>query len=300
MKPDFFIAGGAKCGTTALFHYLSKHPSIFMPRIKEPQYFCSDLKTIGGVRTFQEYTSLFASVPAGSRTGEASCWYLYSKAAIQRIMAHNPAAKIIVILRNPADAAHSLHAAAWGHGHENIESFEAAWQAQSARLAGRSMPPNWPEAATLQYGAIYQYAEQIRRVVDFVPPAQRHIVIYEEFFANPRVHYAQLLDFLGVSTNADATFPVVNSAVGSRWTMVDRALRRPPRVLSKIYGPVRPLLHAVGLHPGRIMWRLNTVSRPKAVLCPRFRSRLEGFFATDIAQLELLLGRSLEVWRKAA
>ncbi len=35
-RPDFVIAGAAKSGTTALFEYLSRHPGVFMPRLKEP------------------------------------------------------------------------------------------------------------------------------------------------------------------------------------------------------------------------------------------------------------------------
>jgi tetratricopeptide (TPR) repeat protein len=41
-RPDFFIAGAAKSGTTALFEYLSRHPSVFIPSIKEPNFFCTD------------------------------------------------------------------------------------------------------------------------------------------------------------------------------------------------------------------------------------------------------------------
>src|SRR5215470_2841180 len=135
-QPDFCIAGAAKCGTTALFEYLAGHPQVFMPRMKEPKFFCADLKTTGGVYTLADYRALFAAAPAHCLTGEASTLYLYSTVAIERLMAHNPDAKIIVMLRYPVDAAHSLHAAAWSHWHENMESFEEAWRLQRARLAG--------------------------------------------------------------------------------------------------------------------------------------------------------------------
>ena len=42
--PDFFIAGHAKCGTTALYEMLRRHPAIFMPELKEPLYFATDLR----------------------------------------------------------------------------------------------------------------------------------------------------------------------------------------------------------------------------------------------------------------
>jgi len=162
VRPDFFIVGAAKCGTTALFEFLSRHPLVFMPRIKEPKFFCTDLETTGGVYTGRDYRALFADVPDRFLTGEASALYLYSEVAIQRLMMYNPSARIIVMLRHPVEAAHSLHASRWGFGHEDIPAFEAAWRAQAARLAGKQLPRGWPDPATLQYGAMYRYAPQVR------------------------------------------------------------------------------------------------------------------------------------------
>jgi hypothetical protein len=297
-RPDFFIVGAAKCGTTALFQYLSQHPAVFMPAMKEPKYFCTDLKTVGSVRTYADYRALFAPASAECVTGEASCWYLYSKIAIERIMAHNPDAKIIVMLRYPVDAAHSLHAAAWGYKHENIGDFEDAWRVQGARLSGEHMPPHWPEPLTLQYGAMYRYTEQVRRVLSHVPEKQRHFIVYEEFFADPRRHYAKVLEFLNLAPNANTTFSVVNPAVGPRSSLVDRLLRKPPRWLAGTYSLLRPLVHAAGLNPAEMLWTLNSVPQKKTALRPAFRDELERYFADDIAELEKLLGRQL--WRRPA
>jgi hypothetical protein len=43
-KPNFFIVGAPKCGTTAMAHYLSEHPDIFMSSPKEPHYFNFDFE----------------------------------------------------------------------------------------------------------------------------------------------------------------------------------------------------------------------------------------------------------------
>ena len=42
-RPDFFIVGAFKAGTTALYEYLRAHPQIFMSVPKEPMYFGQDL-----------------------------------------------------------------------------------------------------------------------------------------------------------------------------------------------------------------------------------------------------------------
>ncbi len=293
-KPHFFIVGAPKCGTTALFQYLSQHPSVFTAPMKEPKFFCTDLKS-GGKLSYEAYMAIFATAAAECITGEASALYLYSKVAIERIMVHNPDAKIIVMLRYPVDAAHSLHAAAWSYKHENIANFEDAWRVQAERLSGKYLPPNCFEPASLQYGAMYRYTTQVRRVLDHVPEKQRHIIIYEEFFADPGRHYAETLEFLNLPPAANTTFSVVNRAVGPRSSLLDRLLRKPPRWLAGLY---RPLVHATGLHPAGTLWRLNTVPQEKTAMRPGFRDELDRYFADDIAELEKLLGQQL--WRSAS
>ncbi len=82
-RPDFFIAGALKCGTTSLFNYLRAHPAVFMPANKEPNYFCGDLVAHWPdgapfrVGTLAEYEALFSTAPPQALTGEASVFYLY-------------------------------------------------------------------------------------------------------------------------------------------------------------------------------------------------------------------------------
>ena len=40
--PDFFIVGHAKCGTTALYEMLKRHPQVFMSDPKEPMFFARE------------------------------------------------------------------------------------------------------------------------------------------------------------------------------------------------------------------------------------------------------------------
>jgi len=296
-RPDFFIAGAAKCGTTALAQYLGSHPSVFIPGIKEANFFCTDLKAKGGVDTPAQYESLFANVAAQHICGDASALYLYSRVAIGRLMQYNPRAKVIAMLRYPVDAAHSLHSARWGHGHENVEDFEQAWRLQAARLAGLHMPPQWPDPMTLQYGDMYRYAGQIARLLQQVPEPQRLVLVFEEFFADPRAHYRRVLDFLGLDGAGPDEFPVVNSSIGPRSRRLDRFMREPPPWLAAPYRIVRPLFHAAGFSIVGALRTLNAAPRPKMPLRAEFRVELARFFADDIAMLEELLGRPL--WRDA-
>src|SRR6266545_5937438 len=126
-RPDFFIVGAPKCGTTALNDYLKDHPEIFISARKELHFFGSDLVFRGPRRiTEQEYLSFFAPARHEKRLGEASVWYLYSQQAAAEIKAFSPAARIIIMLRNPVDMMYSLHSQRLYNGRETISDFAKA------------------------------------------------------------------------------------------------------------------------------------------------------------------------------
>jgi hypothetical protein len=290
-KPDFFIAGAPKCGTTALSGYLAAHPAVFIPELKEPDYFCTDVQWYGHyIATLTEYEALFSSAPPHVLTGEASVMYLYSKVAIGKVMAHNANAKIIVMLRNPIEAARSMHAYQWYHELENVGDFEQAWRLQKLRLEGRHLPPRWPNPHLKQYGAIYCYAPQVRRLLAQVPRTQCLFLLSEEFFADPSRQFARVLEFLGLPPDSARTaFPMVNQTIGVRSARLERLLRHPPPALMAL----RRAAHAVAFHPVRALQRFNRVAGRKPPLRESFRAELEEYFSVDVAELEQLLDRRL-------
>jgi hypothetical protein len=114
--PDFFIAGAPKAGTTAVHAALARHPALYMSAVKEPKLFLTDgpPPTSGGpddVQTYREhvwrrddYEALFDPARAGVMRGESTPFYLYNQAALRRIRALIPGARLIVILRDPVEA----------------------------------------------------------------------------------------------------------------------------------------------------------------------------------------------------
>ncbi len=142
VTPNFFIVGAPKCGTTALYEYLRPHPSIFMPRHKEPHYFASDLGTYPFIKTLDDYRRLFDGAgPQHLRVGEASVYYLRSTTAIANIRAFNPDAKLIAMFRNPVEMVHSLHSQLLYVAEENESDFEPPGGFRSgAARAKRSLP----------------------------------------------------------------------------------------------------------------------------------------------------------------
>ena len=114
--PNLFILGAGKCGTTTIYHYLMRHPSIYMSRIKEPTHFCRLFQV---VKNPIEYYQLFDGAKGESFIGEASHAYLTDPSSCRVIKALFPLAKFILILRNPADRAYSLYNHMRYHGFES-------------------------------------------------------------------------------------------------------------------------------------------------------------------------------------
>ena len=212
-------------------------------------------------------------------------------------MAHNPKAKIIAILRNPIEAARSLTAYQCHYDWEEVFDFEQAWRLQEPRRQGRHLPARWPYPDHLQYGPLYSYASQVSRLLAQVPRTQCLLLIFEEFFADPRREFARVLEFLKLPPiSAETAFPVVNQTIGARSARVGRLLRHPPSALLRL----RRAAHAIGLHPLRALQGLNRVASRKPPLRKAFRAELEDYFSRDVAELEELLGRKLWSLREGA
>ena len=162
-RPNFFIVGAPKSGTTALYEYLLGHPNVFMPRLKEPHYFaCDRSETISFVRSFKEYLDLFKdATDTQLAIGEASTSYLYLKTPIRRIFDFDPNAKLIAMVRNPIEVSYAYHGWMILAFNEDERDFEKAWQLQNARKKGAHIPRICHEPFWLQYADVAKVGEQI-------------------------------------------------------------------------------------------------------------------------------------------
>src|SRR4026207_705955 len=126
MKPNFFIVGAPKSGTTSLYFYLKSHPQVFLPRRKELLFFCDDLHFTYPILNEQQFLDYYREVKDKQAAGEVSVWNLYSKKAAQNIFHFNPDSGIIAILRHPVDMLYALHSNYVFNNNETITDFENA------------------------------------------------------------------------------------------------------------------------------------------------------------------------------
>jgi hypothetical protein len=299
--PDFFIPGAPKCGTSALHTYLREHPGVFMPECKEPHYYATDFpsKRDACVGSRERYLELFAGAPADALCGEASVWYLYSEHAIGNILADNPEAKFIVMLRNPVEVAHALHQTGLRALAEDVPDFERAWRLQDERAQHRHLPRHCREPKFLQYRAASSFAPQVERLCAQVARERILFVLFEHFAAQPAQVYAEVVHFLGLPHCGRQTFPKINASHVRRSQVLVSAMGSLAALLGPAYTPTKRALNAIGLHPGHSLERWNHRPQPRPALDARFKAELVEAFATDVDRLEALLGRSLDVWRAA-
>src|SRR5262249_36967074 len=141
----FLVLGVAKAGTTSLHSYLSQHPQIYMSRMKEPHFFAygeAPLPAFIGpgvdrlkdriVATWDAYQTLFAEMNGERACGEVSTTNIMQRAC-ERIKHYLPKARLIVILRQPAERAYSQFLHMRRYGWEPMADFAAALAAEEMR-----------------------------------------------------------------------------------------------------------------------------------------------------------------------
>jgi hypothetical protein len=299
-KPDLFIVGAPKCGTSAMDQYLAAHPQVFMAQ-KEMHGFGADLRFGAQFyrRDLAAYLDEFASRKGENRAGEASVWYLFSQQAAAEIHAFNPEARIIIMLREPAEMLYSLYSQFRYDGNEHLRSFEQALAAEDDRRAGRLITRQTYFPQGLVYRDIARYTEQVRRYFDIFGREQVHVIIYDDLRADARATYCRVLDFLGVDSSRIATdFKVINGNKSVKHSAL-RGLLNDPLVRSTAVAIGRRLPRPVftALHDAeRRLWKLNSRPERRLPLAPELRAQLKREFAPEVEQLSQLLGRDLTHW----
>jgi len=290
-KPDFFIVGAPKCGTTSLHDYLDQHPDIFMSPVKEPCYFGRDTGVIPGVRDETTYRKLFRG--AGERIcGEASTVYLASKTAAREIHAWNPDARIIIMLRDPVGFLQSYHNQQVYEGNEDITEFGDALAAEPDRRAGRRLPRRVQRVEALYYREAARFTAQVRRYFDIFPRETIHVVLYDEYAADTLAEVRKVYAFLGVDATFEPRIEVHHARPVARLGWLHRVLVNPR--LRHWGKRMLPDIFATRL--GVMLVRWNTRAGERADVPENLRRELLEEYRDEYRELGDLIGRDLSHW----
>lgn len=291
-RPQFFIIGAPKCGTTSLYHWLKTHPQIFMPTAKEPHFFTSELSDrYCRVRDIEKYLALFDDAHENQICGEASVLYSFFPKSIEKVLEFNPAAKIIYMIRNPIEMAPSYHGQLLVNLEEDVVDFEKAWSLMAQRHAGENLPKTSTDHVLLQYAQVCALGQHLKQIATIVPKGQLKVILLSDLAENPQKIYGQVLEFLGVNNDGRKEFEPVNegAAIHSRLLQKIRASHSPLLKLKRRF--LKKII------PNRILEKLNRAKRRRVVLSPLFQVLLKETFEEDIKIIEKYLKRDLSQWR---
>ncbi|MGK7295119.1 MAG: sulfotransferase domain-containing protein, partial [Candidatus Wenzhouxiangella sp. M2_3B_020] len=265
----------------------------------EPHHFGTDLEYNQPRLTRNQYLKLAADTGGKRLCGDRSTWYLYSERAAAEIHAHNPDARIIAMLRNPADMIRSLHRHQVQRGRrDDLESLEDALAAEPERRKGRRIPPNARFPESLFYSAIPRYSSQLQRFFETFGRDRVRVILFDDLERDPAGTYRETLGFLGVDPSFAPDFAIHNVAAPS-----------PDSLLYRAWKATTLRYRIRGLAPQRLYTWIRERRRKRVAAAspgsrpefpPALRRELNARFAAEIDRLEELLDRDLGAWRAAA
>ena len=298
--PNFFIIGAPKAGSTALYDTLAQHPQIYMSPVKEPLFFACEGEPpllSGPLVTFlrrraiwrrPEYLALFEGVKEERAIGEASVVYLRSPQAASRIQRNIPGAKLVAVLRHPAERAHSHFWFSVQQGIDLARSFEEALEQEAN--GGRE---GW--FSGLHHRENGFYFRQFAAYYALFAREQIKVYLYEEWQTDPRALLRDLFQFLEVEADFAPILRRSNVTAVPRSRRFQAWAHHPQRLEARLNGVVPRTLHkpfVAGMQAANL--RFNQGKVPP--LSSHTRAHLVQDYREDVLALQQLIQRDLSHW----
>ncbi|MBN1471164.1 MAG: sulfotransferase [Syntrophaceae bacterium] len=299
LRPTFLILGAYKAGTTSMHHYLKQHPQIFMSQIKEIRFL-----TYAGqnelplspyeiayldwkVQSLADYEKLFSGTNAFPARGDVSpCYLSFPVQTIRGIKKYTPKAKLIAILRHPADRAYSSFVYLVNIGREEEMSFRRSLQFEAKRKVRK--------INGLQRRDFIEsfYFESLQHYFQSFPREQIKIYLYDDLQQNPVQLIQDIFRFIGVDDSFVPDMSVRHNPSGwPRFESASLFIRRAENFL------IRAIRHLPKPVNGYAENQFKLLTRTKAPpLDPALRRDLIALYREDILRTQDLIKRDLSHW----
>ncbi|MEO0917295.1 MAG: sulfotransferase, partial [Pseudomonadota bacterium] len=188
-KPNLFVIGASKAGSSALHSYLRWHPDICMSTEKEPCYFVDDDELSAAwpimarrpcSHDWEAYLSLWEGGEDARYRGEGSVYYSqtpHRSGVPGRIAQTCPDARIVYLVREPVQRAVT-------HYWQRFKEFQE----------------DLPIETAMREHAIYRdtsdYALQLQAYLDHFEPSQIRVIVAEDLRTRRRQEIDALTDWL--------------------------------------------------------------------------------------------------------
>ncbi|PCJ25299.1 MAG: hypothetical protein COA97_08230 [Flavobacteriales bacterium] len=294
-KPDFFIVGAPKSGTTALDYHLNLHPEIFMAK-KEIHYFGSDIGITQEKLSEKEYLYSFNDSESSQIKGESSVWYLYSKNAAEEIKAFNPKSKIIILLRNPVEMIPSLHSQYIYNSIESEENLTIALNNDIKRTDNNEILSCSHFKERPPYINTVKYFNQVQRYLDTFSKENVLILLHEELTNDFDLAYKKTLIFLGIiKTDFSPTTEQVNSRKSIKSIKLHQISKNPSTKLKRFIQFIIPF--KIIRH--NLMKNIDIINiREKEIttIPKELKEKIIKLTFNDVGNLAQLIKKDLSSW----
>lgn len=295
-RPNLFLVGAQKSGTTTLAVMLASHPQVFMSTPKEPGFLAfgeAGYTALDGhgrlprasswvVRSQRDYLDLFRHAPPRAQVlGEASTWYLSEPGCAERLRAFNPEARLLLILRHPADRAYSAWCDARRSGEEPCEDFVEALALEQQREAPSHL---------LRYREMGRYARYLEHYLEVFGRGNVLVLFYEDLCDRPEWLWQECCDFLDLPAVPAPTAYRQNRSGIPRSRLLQRLMRS--EALKRRFKALLPLPFLASIKSLLDGWNLQRFP----ALEPALREQLCEEFSGEIRELQAVTGRDLRHW----
>jgi len=301
LLPDFVVIGAGKSGTTSLHEYLNQHPKIFMGS-KEPNFFAYELLDpdtledptdrdhyYQSVYKLEDYLNLFKEAKDGQLKGEVSNTYISSAGSWERIKHYIPDAKLMAILRHPADRIfsryfHLVRENEIPEGGDLNEVFnrDSIW---------------WKRKDLVNEGFYYR---QLKPYFDNFKRENIKVFLYEDFIGKTDEVVKEAFSFLGVDPNVKVGTDVVYNKSGKvKNKSVDALVGQdsaPIVFIKKVFPGLHKKLKS-NVAVNRWLNGIRNKNLEKPGMDPKLKQRIvDDIYREDIEQLQDLLQKDLKHW----
>jgi hypothetical protein len=278
-RPNFFIIGAPKCGTTSLHFYLDQHPEISMSRVKEPNVF-SEPRWLPSLDGYDGQFDCHSSCRGEASTSYSR--YPAEGAPAPRIHAAVPDARLIYVVGDPVERIIS----------DYVQTIAGGVESRPIEQALREFddPENW-------YVCASRYATQLNHFLEYFDASAVHVIDQSDLRDRRDKTVSEVFGFLGVDPefrsrqfaaelfSRDDQVPYRGLGWRLRVSFLGRAFRKlPPRFRLPISRMIRRRAHAV----------------PRPSLDPALREQLVEFLRPEVEELRSLTGKPFEHWPEYA
>ncbi|MBE9117045.1 sulfotransferase [Lusitaniella coriacea LEGE 07157] len=296
-SPNFLIVGVQKAGTTSIYRYLKQHPQVYLSPVKETNFLEKDWEqriadgnseNSTKINTFEQYCQLFSGVEDEIALGEASPNYLFHyKTAIERIKRYVPDAKLIAVLRNPTERAHSDHLM---HIRDAIGSPKVKSLSEQVKFSAH-------KSFILRKGF---YAQQLKHFYEQFDREKIRVYLYEDLCKDSISFMQEMYRFIGVDdTLKPDTSRRAQTAQVPKNQSINRMLRKQNPLRTAVASTLKVFLPEEKRQAIRqSLINLNSADKSHGALSQEERALLVDLYREDILELQELIDRDLSDWLK--